>query len=65
MATITISLTAEEHQRLQDLAKEAKVPPEELARVSVVEWLSGPRDDFAKAAKYVLQKNAELYRRLA
>jgi hypothetical protein len=65
MGVITITLSDEDLQKLQDRAKEARVAPEELARVSVVEWLSGPKDDFAKAADRVLRKNAELYRRLA
>jgi len=41
------------------------VPPEEFLRASVEEWLSRPRSGFAEAASYVLQKNTELYRRLA
>ncbi len=50
---------------LQRLAQEANVPVEELLRARVVEWLSGPKQDFLKAANYVLKKNEELYSRLA
>jgi antitoxin FitA len=65
MSTITITLSDERLLRLRELAKEAKLAPEDLVRASVEEWLSRPKDDFARAANYVLQKNAELYRRLA
>jgi hypothetical protein len=65
MTTITIPLSEERFLNLQELAKEAKVPPEELVRASIEEWLSRPKDDFIRAADYVLRKNAELYRQLA
>ena len=65
MASITISLVEEGLQRLKAIAKEAGVSPEELARASLEEWLSRPRDDFKQAASYVLNKNVDLYRRLA
>ena len=65
MSTITIQLSDERLLRLQELAKEAKIAPEELIRASVEEWLSRPKEDFARAANYVLRKNEGLYRRLA
>jgi predicted transcriptional regulator len=65
MTTITIPLSEDRLQRLKELATEAKVAPEELVRLSVEEWLARPKADFARAADYVVQKNAELYRRLA
>ena len=65
MSTITITLSDERLLRLKELAKEAKLAPEDLIRDSIEEWLSRPKDDFARAANYVLQKNAELYRRFA
>jgi hypothetical protein len=65
MASITISLVEEGLQRLKAIAKEAGVSPEELARASLEEWLSRPREDFKQAASYVLIKNVDLYRRLA
>jgi hypothetical protein len=65
MTAITIPLPEERLQRLTALAKEAGVSPEELARATLEEWLSRPQEDFARAAHYVLAKNADLYRRLA
>ena len=63
--TFTIALSDEKARRLEQRAREAGVAPEELLRASVEDWLAEPREDFARAASYVLQKNKELYRRLA
>ncbi len=65
MSAITVPLSEERLERLKSLAQQAGVAPEELARATLEEWLSHPRQDFQQAAQYVLQKNAELYRRLA
>jgi hypothetical protein len=65
MAAITITLSEEDLRKLRELAQDVKVAPEELVRASVEEWLRRPKDDFARAASYVLQKNAALYKRLA
>ena len=65
MATISITLPDEQARKLEDLAKDAGLSPEELVRAGVVLWLSLPGSDFAEAAAHVLKKNAELYRRLA
>lgn len=65
MAVITINLPEEPLRRLEEMAREANVTPEEFLRASVVEWLRRPDEDFRRAAEYVLRKNAELYRRLA
>ncbi|HKV13208.1 MAG TPA: DNA-binding protein [Thermoanaerobaculia bacterium] len=63
--TFIIALSAEKARRLEELAREAGVAPEELLLASVERWLSEPGEDFARAASCVLQKNRELYRRLA
>ncbi len=65
MTDITISLPEEQARKLQELAQAAGTTPEELLREGVEEWLSQPQREFSEAAAYVLQKNAELYRRLA
>jgi predicted transcriptional regulator len=65
MASITITLSDDRLRKLRELAEEAKVAPEDLVRARVEEWLGGPREEFDRAARYVLAKNAELYRRLA
>jgi hypothetical protein len=65
MTTITVPISDERLEQLRSLAERAGVPPEELARAGLEDWLRQPRDDFERVVGHVLQKNAELYRRLA
>ena len=65
MTTLTVALTEQLMDRLKALAREAGISPEELVRAILEVWLSGPKKDFVQAARYVLEKNAELYRRLS
>ena len=65
MSAITINLSEERMQRLREIASRLGVSPEDLARMSVEELLARPNEKFEEAARHVLEKNAELYRRLA
>lgn len=65
MTTITITLPDDRARKLQELAARFQVAPEDLLRVSLEEILSRPDEDFQQAVRYVLAKNADLYRRLA
>ena len=65
MSTIVIEMSDERFARLQELADSLRVTPENLARVSIEELLDRPDESFRQAAEYVLEKNADLYRRLA
>lgn len=65
MTTITVPISDIQLQKLQTLAERVGVSPEELARAGLEDWLRQPREDFQSAVEHVLQKNAELYRRLA
>ena len=65
MSAITINLSEERMQRLREIASRLGVSPEDLARMSVEELLARPDEKFEEAARHVLEKNAELYRRLA
>ena len=60
-----IKLSPERASQLQELAREAGTSPEDLLQIQVESWLSQSEADFEEAARYVLKKNAELYRRLA
>jgi hypothetical protein len=46
-------------------AKRLGMTPEDLARAALADLLGTPDADFRAAAARVLQKNQELYRRLA
>ena len=65
MTTITIPLTEDRLAKLRQVAEQAGLSPEEMLRRRVESWLERPDDEFAQAAASVLQKNTELYRRLA
>jgi predicted transcriptional regulator len=65
MSSITITLSDEHMLRLREAAERFGVTPEELARVSIEELVARPDEKFEQATRYVLEKNEELYRRLA
>jgi len=65
MDTITVALPDDRLMQLKERAIQFSVSPEELVRVSIEELLSRPDEALKDAVDYVLNKNAELYRRLA
>jgi antitoxin FitA len=65
MATLVISLPEDRLRDLEALAQRFGLAPEELVRASIEELIAHPREDFIRAAEYVLKKNQGLYRRLA
>jgi predicted transcriptional regulator len=65
MNTLTIRLSDDRLAKLREIAARFNVTPEELARAGVEELLTRPEESFQHAVDYVLNKNAELYRRLA
>jgi hypothetical protein len=65
MTMITIPLSEERLARLRVWAEQAGLTPEEFLRRRVEQLLDRPDEQFRQAATYVLQKNTELYRRLA
>jgi len=65
MTTITIAISDDRMQKLREKADRFQVAPEELVRVSLEDLLARPEEDFRQALEYVLNKNAELYQRLA
>jgi antitoxin FitA len=65
MASITIPLTDEQLKKLEELARQANLSPEEMARAGLTDFLRHPKQDFRDASRHVISKNTELYRRLA
>jgi hypothetical protein len=64
MTTLMIAMDDEKMQQLQQAASQLGIPVEEVIGRSVDEYLAR-RQRVQSAADYVLQKNAELYQRLA
>jgi predicted transcriptional regulator len=65
MTSISVTLPNDRLLKLQEIAARLGVTPEDLVRVSIEELLARPDDAFQQAVDYVLNKNAELYQRLA
>ena len=62
---IAIDLSTTQAEQLRERATSLGVQPEELARAAVADLLTNPGEEFLEAAEAVLQKNHELYKRLA
>lgn len=65
MANISINLPDEHVKKLNELAQRYGITIDELVQSSLDEMLAQPNKLFKQAANYVLNKNSELYRRLA
>lgn len=65
MSSITVTVSDDRLAKLKEIAGRYSISPEDLVRVSIDELLARPDKTFEKAAEYVLNKNSELYRRLA
>jgi hypothetical protein len=65
MTMIAIPVSDERLAQLRTWAEQAGLSTEEFLRRRVDQLLKSPDEKFRDAAAYVLQKNAELYRRLA
>jgi DNA-binding NtrC family response regulator len=63
--TLNIELDEQQAQRLQDAAQRLNVPVSELAKAAINDLLAKSEGDFDRAASRVLEKNTELYKRLA
>ncbi len=65
MTDITVSLSNDHIKELKEKSSRLGLTLEELVLLSIEEILARPDEEFRQAMDYVLQKNAELYQRLA
>ena len=65
MATLTISLSDEEMRRLEALGEREGLTVEQMVRLGIHDFIGQPDDAFHAAATRVMEKNAEIYRRLS
>ena len=61
----TFELPHAQAEKLREEAQRLGLPPEDLARAALADLLGTPDAEFHAAAERILQKNEELYRRLA
>ncbi|MDH4263918.1 MAG: DNA-binding protein [Spirochaetia bacterium] len=62
---VTLDLPNEKFNLLEQTAKDLGLEPAQLMESLLNDQISTSKEDFEKAANYVLQKNKELYKRLA
>jgi hypothetical protein len=65
LSSITVELQPEQFAQFQCTAERLGVSIEDPARSSIEALLAGSGDKFERASEAVLQKNKELYKRLA
>jgi Spy/CpxP family protein refolding chaperone len=63
--TLNVELDTQQLERLEEAARRLNISVDDLARAAINDLLAKPESDFERAAARVLQKNAELYKRLA
>lgn len=62
---VSLDLSAEQQAALREIAARLRVAPDQLASAVVRDLLTARDAEFDDAARRVLEKNRELYRRLA
>ncbi len=62
---LAIELSDQQAERLREEADRFGIEPEQLALAAVTDLIAAEGSDFEFAAQRVLEKNRELYRRLA
>jgi hypothetical protein len=62
---LVFELPPAQADRLRQEAARLGVAPDELAKAALTDLLAAHDDDFEATARRVLEKNRELYRRLA
>jgi predicted DNA-binding protein len=65
MTSIRVSLSDEELRRLEELSKREGITVEQMVRLGINDFIGQPDESFRTAVKRVMEKNAELYRRLS
>ena len=65
MKVLELQLPEPTASKLREAAERLSVSPEQLSTLSIEEKLAQLKDEFRRSADYVLQKNADLYRRLS
>jgi hypothetical protein len=62
---ITVELTEPQIRRLEEVARRLGISAEALAAAAVQDLMARDDSEFERIVAHVLQKNADLYRRLA
>ncbi len=63
--TLSISLSDDTERKLREAAARLRVPVADLAAAVLRDFVASPAADFEAAASRVMEKNADLYKRLS
>ena len=62
---LELQLPEQTASKLQEAAERLSLSPEQLSILSIEEKIAQLEDEFRRSVEYVIQKNADLYRRLS
>jgi len=62
---LSVEVTGPAERQLAEVARRLNVSPDELAAAAVRDLVAGADEEFTRVAERILEKNRELYRRLA
>jgi hypothetical protein len=65
MRVLELQLPEQTASKLQEAAERLSVSPEQFLILSIEEKLAQLENEFRRSTEYVLEKNADLYRRLS
>jgi 16S rRNA U516 pseudouridylate synthase RsuA-like enzyme len=65
MTTVKVSVSEAKAEALRRMARRCGLGVEDLVAASIADLVARPERDFERAARRVLERNRELYRRLA
>ncbi|NOT22791.1 MAG: DNA-binding protein [Nitrospiraceae bacterium] len=65
MINVPVSISDEEMRWLEALGRREGLTVEQMVRLGINDFIGQPDDAFHAAAKRVMEKNADLYRRLS
>lgn len=65
MSRITLDISDDWISEINRKADRLGISKEELIQFTIGDIIGRPDEDFERAAKYVIDKNAELYKRLS
>jgi hypothetical protein len=65
MPDLTVTLSAEDVRRLEELSKREGLTVAQILQLGVKDLIGQPDERFQAVTRRIMEKNAELYRRLA
>lgn len=65
MNSLTVNISDLTYQKIEQLAKDKGISCEKLLIDKINDWLTESEDDLEEVINYVLDKNQELYQKLA